>query len=274
MNIDGLFEWSTATDTGRQRSKNEDALAVDATLGVFILADGMGGHRGGEIASNLAISVLLSRLKQTLPLLVPQGQIDEELGYTRESLAIRDAVVKANQAIYEAAQEQTKYEGMGTTLVIMACSENRLSIAHVGDSRLYRFRNDQLKQITSDHTMLQELVDRGFYTSEEAQRSMHRNLVTRALGVEETVAVDIQEDLVLPGDVYLLCSDGLHDLVDDTLLTERLAACEDLEICAQTLVNDANARGGKDNISIILARPIGGFPSKRAWYTRFGKWFR
>lgn len=274
MNIEGLFEWSTATDTGRQRSKNEDALAVDPGVGIFILADGMGGHKGGEIASNLAISVLLDQLKQTLPELLPPGQIDEELGYTRESLAIRDAVVKANQAIFEAAQEQTKYEGMGTTLVLVACSENRISIAHVGDSRLYRLRNNQLKQITSDHTMLQELVDRGFYTSEEAQRSVHRNLITRALGIEETVAVDIQEDLVLPGDLYLLSSDGLHDLVGDQLLQERLSNCDDLDVCAQTLINDANSRGGKDNISVILARPIDSFNEKAIWHKKLGRWFR
>lgn len=273
MNLDGLFEWGFATDTGRVRSNNEDALAVDANLGVFILADGMGGHKGGEVASSLAVTSLLNRLKLTLPPLKP-GQLDEELGYTRESIAIREAVIHANQAIHEAAQEQPQYEGMGTTLVVAVFYDNRLSIAHVGDSRIYRLRNDQLEQITSDHTMLQELIDRGFYTEEEAQRSMHRNLVTRALGVEVSVAVDIQEELVLPGDLYLLCSDGLHDLVDDAHLAERLSACEDLTDCAQTLVDDANAKGGKDNISLILARPIGDFPGKRRWYNQLSSWFR
>ncbi|OBS10315.1 Stp1/IreP family PP2C-type Ser/Thr phosphatase [Acidihalobacter prosperus] len=273
MNLEGLFEWGTATDTGRVRSNNEDALAVDTSLGVFVLADGMGGHKGGEIASNLAITSLLDRLRQTLPPLKP-GQLDEALGYTHESIAIREAVIHANRTIYESAQAQPQYEGMGTTLVVAVFYDNRLSIAHVGDSRIYRLRNDQLEQITSDHTMLQELIDRGFYTEEEAQRSMHRNLVTRALGVEGSVAVDIQEELVLPGDLYLLCSDGLHDLVGDAQLAERLAACTDLNQCAQTLVDDANNQGGKDNISLILARPIGDFPAKRRWYARVGNWFR
>lgn len=274
MKLDGRFEWSSATDTGRQRQKNEDAVAVDAVLGLFILADGMGGHKGGEVASNLAINVLLTRLRQTLPNLTPPGQLDDELGYSRESIAIRDAVIKANHAIYEMAQGNIQYEGMGTTLVLAACYEDRLSIAHVGDSRFYRFRNDQLEQITSDHTMTQELVDRGFYTSEDAKRSVHRNLVTRALGVEETVAVDIQEELVLPGDLYLLSSDGLHDLVDNTLLTQRLAACDNLATCAQTLLDDANAKGGKDNISVILARPTASFPGKLPWFNRLSTWFR
>lgn len=273
MSIDSLFDWGTATDVGRVRNNNEDALATAPELGVFVLADGMGGHKSGEIASKLAITSILDHLQKSLPQLAP-GQIDIDLGYTRESIAIREAVIHANHVIHHAAQEQIEHEGMGTTVVLIGFYGTRMTIAHVGDSRVYRFRNDQLEQLTSDHTMLQELVDRGFYTEEEAQKSMHKNLVTRALGVDSSVAVDIQEDIVLPGDIYLLCSDGLHDFVDDNHIAEHIASCDDLDTCSNKLMNEANANGGKDNISLILIRPKGDFKISKSWIKRIGEWLK
>lgn len=275
MDIQGLFEWKTATHTGLVRKKNEDAVAVDENLGLFVLADGMGGHKGGAIASNLAVKSLITKLNASLPLLKP-GEIDEELGYTRESIAIRDAVLYANKEIYTTATEKPELSGMGTTLVAAVFYDNRLSIAHVGDSRIYRLRNDQLEQITSDHTILQELIDRGFYTEDQAKDSttVQKNLVTRALGVEQSVAVDIKEDLVHLGDLYLFCSDGLHDLVDEDFLTEQLSVCEDLEACAENLINEANRCGGKDNISVILTRPVNEFATRQPWFKRLNKLFR
>lgn len=274
MDIQGLIEWKTITHTGLVRKKNEDAVAVDPDLGLFVLADGMGGHKGGEVASNLAVKSLINKLQTTLPPLKP-GEIDEELGYTRESIAIRDAVLYANKEIYLTAKEKPEFAGMGTTLVATVFYENRLSIAHVGDSRIYRLRNDHLEQITSDHTILQELIDRGFYSEDQAKDSttVQKNLVTRALGVEPSVAVDIKEDLVHLGDLYLLCSDGLHDLVDDEYLTEQLSVCENLDTCAENLIAEANRRGGKDNISIILIRPVNDFSIKRRWFNRLKNLF-
>lgn len=274
MNQSDLFEWCTVTDRGRVRSKNEDHVSADADIGAFVLADGMGGHRGGEVASAIAVNAVLEHLKLQLPQLTP-GEIDENLGYTGESLAARAAVIEANSRIYDAARQQPQYEGMGTTLVVAVFYLDRLSIAHVGDSRLYRFRQNQLEQLTSDHTMRQELVDRGFYTEQEARSMVQRNLVTRALGVDETVAVDIQEELVLPGDLYALCSDGLYDMLDEATIARSLGACSNLQQCAQELIDLANNAGGKDNISLILVRPsTDQTPQRRPWYRRIGEWLR
>ncbi len=270
----GLFEWSALTDRGRVRSKNEDHLSVDAEIGAFVLADGMGGHRGGEVASAIAVNTVLEHLKLQLPQLTP-GAIDDNLGYTGESLAAREAVIQANLKIFNAARQQPQYEGMGTTLVVAVFYLDRLSIAHVGDSRLYRVRQGQLEQLTSDHTMRQELVDRGFYTEQEARSMVQRNLVTRALGVDASVAVDIQEELVLPGDLYALCSDGLYDMLDEEVIARSLVSCNDLQHCTQELIDLANNSGGKDNISLILVRPSAdASPQRHPWYRRITKWFR
>jgi PPM family protein phosphatase len=274
MNQSELFDWSAVTDQGRVRRKNEDHVSTNADIGTFVLADGMGGHRGGEVASAIAVNTVLEYLEVQLPQLTP-GEIDENLGYTGESLAAREAVIQANHKIYDSARQQPQYEGMGTTLVVAVFYLDRLSIAHVGDSRLYRFRQDQLEQLTSDHTMRQELVDRGFYTEQEARSMVQRNLVTRALGVDESVAVDIQEELVLPGDLYALCSDGLYDMLDEEVIARALGACDDLQQCAQKLIDLANSNGGKDNISLILVRPsTDSAPPRRPWYRRIREWLR
>jgi serine/threonine protein phosphatase PrpC len=274
MNQSELFDWSAVTDRGRVRRKNEDHVSTNAGIGTFVLADGMGGHRGGEVASAIAVNTVLECLEAQLPQLTP-GEIDENLGYTGESLAAREAVIQANQKIYDSSCEQPQYAGMGTTLVVTVFYLDRLSIAHVGDSRLYRFRQEQLEQLTSDHTMRQELVDRGFYTEQEARSMVQRNLVTRALGVDESVAVDIQEELVLPGDLYALCSDGLYDMLDEEVIARVLGACDDLQQCAQKLIDLANSNGGKDNISLILVRPsIDSAPLRRPWYRRIREWLR
>ena len=163
---------------------------------------------------------------------------------------------------------------MGTTVVLAIFYDNRVSVAHVGDSRMYRFRDNQLKQVTVDHTLLQELVDRGFYSSDEAKESLNKNLVTRALGIEPTVAVDVQEDLELPGDVYIQCSDGLNDMIEDEEIYLTIKDFNaNLEEAAEQLVELANKKGGKDNISVILARPLKVFPGKKQWYEKVTDWF-
>jgi protein phosphatase len=273
MNLKGRLEVVGLTDTGRVRSHNEDSIDDDVEIGAIVLADGMGGYKGGEVASAIAINSIMEKLKQAVPAL-PPGEEDPHTGYTNESIAIRDAINLANEAIYQTAQSQPQYQGMGTTVVMSIFYDNRMTIAHVGDSRMYRFRNDTLEQITSDHSLLQELVDRGFYSKEEARQSLNKNLVTRALGIEPTVAVDLHEDMTLPGDIYLLCSDGLSDMVEDDAIADTIRKYGvNLEDTARELVELANESGGKDNISVVLAKPLKDFPARKHWYDKVVDWF-
>jgi protein phosphatase len=273
MNLKGRLEVVGLTDTGRVRSHNEDSIDDDIEIGVIVLADGMGGYKGGEVASAIAINSIMEKLQQAVPAL-PPGEEDPQTGYTNESIALREAINIANEAIYQTAQSQPQYQGMGTTVVMAIFYDNRMTIAHVGDSRMYRFRNDTLEQVTSDHSLLQELVDRGFYSREEARQSLNRNLVTRALGIEPTVAVDLHEDMTLPGDIYLLCSDGLSDMVEDDAIADTIRNYgTNLEETARQLVELANESGGKDNISVVLAKPLKDFPAKKHWYDKVVDWF-
>jgi protein phosphatase len=180
---------------------------------------------------------------------------------------LRNAVHKANLAIVAAAAQEIQYRGMGTTIVAAVLKGDELSIAHVGDSRLYRLRDQQLKQLTVDHSVLQELIDCGFYTKEQAQRSPNRHIVTRALGVSEQVEIDVQNHPVLLNDIYLLCSDGLHDMLNDhdiaNILNKESLSLEQL---AQELVQTANIKGGFDNISVILLRVLPCLESESFWH--------
>lgn len=272
MNLKGILDIAGRSDVGRIRSHNEDCISEDARIGLIILADGMGGYKGGEIASAMAVNTIVEKLRTTIPTLIP-GEVDEETGYSKESLAVRESVNTANKIIFNTSQNQTQYQGMGTTLVMGVFYDNRVTVAHVGDSRMYRYRKNQLEQITVDHTLLQELVDRGFYTAQEARTSLNKNLVTRALGIEKSVAIDIQEKSVLPDDIYLLCSDGLNDMIED----EDIASClerygDNLDKKAEQLVEQANAKGGRDNVSVLLARPSTMFPWHRPWRQKIVNW--
>lgn len=273
MSLDGKLEIYGLTDVGRKRSHNEDTIGSDREIGVVVLADGMGGYKAGEVASAMAVSMILEDLRDSLRN-TKKGQIDEESGFSTETLLVKKAIEKANQTIYQTAQSQPQCHGMGTTLVTAAFYDDRLTIAHVGDSRLYRLRGDEFEQVTSDHSLLQELIDKGFYTPEEAKKSLNKNLVTRAMGIELNVAADFQEDVVMPGDIYLMCSDGLSDLVDDEEMHSTLKTYgDDLETAAKRLVQLANDKGGKDNISVILARTLKPFTAKKSWYTKVFDWF-
>lgn len=244
------------TDTGLIRSHNEDSIGNDTSLGLAVLADGMGGHKGGEVASALAVNSILNDLPEELER-CKNLEIDENVsGYSYQSMAIKNVIKKANNVIYQAASKQVQYEGMGTTIVVTMFYDNRFTIAHVGDSRMYRLRDHEMEQITSDHSLLQELIDRGFYTPEEASKSLNKNLVTRALGIDKEVQVDISEDIALPDDTYLLCSDGLSDMVDDrriTMILEENISQPD-SACSE-LIQQAKDNGGHDNISVIVIQP-------------------
>lgn len=275
MNIEGKVEVTGLSDVGRKRSHNEDSIGSDTAIGLTVLADGMGGYKAGEVASAMAVNGVMEVVRDGLRALKKHGDVDEESGFTRESLIMKEAVESANHDIHSVALSQPQCAGMGTTLVAAMFYDDRITVAHVGDSRMYRMRRGNFEQITVDHSLLQELVDKGFYTPEEAKQSLNKNLVTRAMGIESTVVPDVQEEAALPGDIYLLCSDGLTDLVEDDqigLTVEKYSA--NLEEVASALVQTANENGGKDNISVILARVLKPFPgSKRSWYSRVMDWF-
>ena len=274
MNLRGKIKFAEITDTGKVREHNEDAIGTNAEVGLMVLADGMGGYNAGEVASGIAV--------QTITELATEGagreernDVDPHTGYMRQTIVLRDAVSRANKIIFQTAQSQTHCEGMGTTLVAAAFFDDRVSIAHVGDSRAYRLRGEKFEQLTLDHSLLQELVDRGFYSEEEAQRSTNRNYVTRALGVEPTVDVEVQEYDVLPDDIYLLCSDGLCDMVEDEDIHLTISTFNaSLDVVGQQLVQLSNDHGGRDNISVMLAQTIEAFPAKKGLLQKIAGIFR
>ncbi len=273
MNLRDRISVAGLTDTGQVRDHNEDCIGQREDIGLLVLADGMGGLKAGEVASALAVEVITSEVEAALKGIAP-GRHDESSGYALESLAVGRAILKANESIYGAAQTQPQCAGMGTTLVVVLFYDNRLTVAHVGDSRLYRLRENDLEQITLDHSLVQELVDRGFYTAEEARHATNKNIVTRALGIGPEVNFDMQEEVALIGDVFLLCSDGLNDMLEDREIRDIVIECSgDLKTAAARLVAAANERGGRDNISVILARVDRSFPVKTGWFRRLVNWF-
>lgn len=274
MNLRGKIKFAEITDTGKVREHNEDAIGSNPDIGLMVLADGMGGYNAGEVASGIAV--------QTVTELAAEGatrerrhELDSATGLMRQSIVLRDAVSRANKIIFQTAQSQTHCEGMGTTLVAAMFYDNRVSIAHVGDSRAYRLRADKFEQLTLDHSLLQELVDRGFYSEEEAQRSTNRNYVTRALGVEPTVEVEVQEFDAQKGDIFLLCSDGLPDMVEDEDIHLTISTFNaSLDVVGQQLVQLTNDHGGRDNVSVMLAQVLEPFAAKRGLVARLSKMFR
>ncbi len=274
MNLRGKINFAELTDTGRVREHNEDAIGTDADIGLMVLADGMGGYNAGEVASGIAVRIVAEQATEAA-MREDRGDIDPHSGLMRQTIILRDAVYRANKVIFQTAQSQTHCEGMGTTIVACMFYDNRVSVAHVGDSRAYRLRGGAFEQVTMDHSLLQELVDRGFYSAEEAQRSTNRNYVTRALGVEPTVEVEVREYEVLPDDVYLLCSDGLPDMVEDEDIHLTISTFNaSLDVVSQQLVDLANDHGGRDNISVMLAQVMDSFAAKQGLFARIAGWFR
>lgn len=240
------FEFAAVTDPGLMRENNEDSVSFDAARGVAVLADGMGGYNAGEIASAMAVTFVKAELTRWLTVAASHCSISD----VRH--AVEACVVNANQSIYNAANANPQFSGMGTTLVVGVFDSRRVLLAHVGDSRCYLWRGGQLSQLTSDHSLLQEQLDAGLITPAQAKVATHKNLVTRALGVEEGVVVDLMEHSPSVGDIYLMCSDGLTDMVDDDGLARILSAQTELQNRAAALVDAANEAGGRDNISVIL----------------------
>jgi len=261
MSLKDKFAHVELSDTGRVRDHNEDAIGCVQDIGLWVLADGMGGYNAGEVASGIAVKTILDLVTEACKR-EDRAAIETGTGYMRQTISLRDAVHRANKIINQTAKSQPQCEGMGTTLVACLFFDNRVSIAHVGDSRLYRMRDNRFEQITMDHSLLQELVDRGFYSQEEASRSTNRNYVTRALGVEPTVEVEVQEIDVTKGDYILMCSDGLPDMVEDEDIHLTISTFNNnIATIGQQLIKLANDNGGRDNVSVVLVRVNDAFPA-------------
>ena len=253
-------EFFHAVDPGRARSNNEDAVAVDPSQGLAVLADGMGGYNAGEVASGMATAIVCSELGRWLAEAGPNASAAD----LRQ--AVKACVDDANRAIFSAALANPLYAGMGTTLVVAVLRAHRLWLGHVGDSRAYRWRDGELLQLTRDHSLLQEQIDAGLISPALAASSPHRNLVTRALGVEPSVALEIRGLDAKPGDTYLLCSDGLTDMLADAAIGRMLQSHDALFETGQAMIDAANLAGGRDNISLILIRVKGGRARRRRWW--------
>ena len=256
------LEFFSATDIGRARNNNEDSVAVHEGAKLLALADGMGGYNAGEVASGMATSFIKSELGRWL------DEASENATDAEVRRAMDICVDNANRAIFNAANTNPQYAGMGTTLVVAVFRAGRLLLGHVGDSRAYRLRGGRLVQATRDHSLLQEQIDAGLITAEQAAYSMHKNLVTRAVGVDDLVELEIHDHTVEPGDVLLMCSDGLSDMLTDDQIAQLLRTNDSLEAAGAMLIQAANTAGGRDNIAVILARAkpgSGGFG--RSWWS-------
>jgi len=255
---------SLATDTGRMRERNEDSVAIDVAHGVALLADGMGGYNAGDVASSMTVKLLLQGLTARLDA--------NDVAQSDMETIVREEVAKANAAVYQTALSQTQFAGMGTTLVLALFHDNHLHCAHIGDSRLYRLRGEQLQQLTRDHSLLQEEIDLGILSPYELEHFQHKNLVTRALGVDPQVEPEIHCYPAEVDDIYLLCSDGLTDMasaedIRDTIDLQR----KHLAQAAQALVKLANDHGGRDNIAVALVKVCKPFPAHGGFLQSIGK---
>lgn len=242
------YKFCAQTDPGRARENNEDSVAFDDATHLAILADGMGGYNAGEIASGMATAFIKSELSRWLSQVGPQAKGGE----VRRAIEI--CVDNANRSIFNASNFNPQYSGMGTTLVVGVFQGDKLALGHIGDSRCYRLRSNELLQITRDHSLLQEQIDAGLLTPEQAATSANKNLVTRALGVEDAVLLEIHEHQVETGDIYLMCSDGLSDMMDDLAIARIMQNASSLEQMAGDLVAAANENGGRDNITVLLTQ--------------------
>lgn len=246
------LEIAAKTDPGVLRTLNEDSIATDTELGLLVLSDGMGGYQCGNVASSITTQVIMEGLTQGLK---------DTPGHPSAVAALIENVVKrANRAIYLEGTKRAEHgqeQAMGSTLALLLFQNNHVTLAHVGDSRIYRLRGQHLELMTHDHSLLQEQIDQGVLSAEAAATSHNRHLVTRGLGLQAEVEVALSECEAFPGDIYLLCSDGLNDMVDNADIERVLNSLQaNLPLAASQLVMIANDNGGEDNISVILAKTV------------------
>jgi PPM family protein phosphatase len=269
-NLKAALEVATATHQGMVRSHNEDSIAADAEIGLAVLADGMGGYNAGEVASGIAVELIKTEMTKSLA-----GRRAGDLNGLDAEQLITEHSTRANAAIYQASQSQPQYSGMGTTLVVALWHDNKISVGHIGDSRLYRLRGGALEQVTRDHSLLQEQIDSGMITKEQARHSQNKNLVTRAVGIDPEVETEVHTYPVQAGDIYVLCSDGLNDMVTDEDIELTLSSLQaNLPLAAQQLVQQANDNGGRDNVSVILVRVTRDFRARTGLLDKLKAWFR
>jgi len=274
MSLISSLEMVKATHTGLVRSHNEDSIATDAEIGLAVLADGMGGYNAGEVASGIATALISSETREALVRQAPH-EVDRATGSPFAMKLLADIIAKANTSIFQSANSQPQYAGMGTTLVVALFCNNQMTIAHIGDSRCYRQRGGKLEQVTRDHSLLQEQIDSGLLSKEAAKRSQNKNLVTRALGIEPAVEAEIHIYPAQEGDIYLICSDGLNDMVEDEDIEMTLGALgANLPLAAEQLVEMANDNGGRDNISVVLIKVKKDFPADDGLFGKFFSWFK
>jgi len=274
MKITEALEIFSQTHPGMVRSHNEDSVACESACGLVVLADGMGGYNAGEVASGIAVSVVVTEISQHLQSARPVDR-DDERGEELGVLLLHDNIRKANASIFHAAQSQPQYAGMGTTIVSGLFYDDRVAVGHVGDSRMYRLRGDVLETVTRDHSLLQEQIDGGMISVADARLSKNKNLVTRAVGVDAEVEPEIHVHDVLVGDIYLFCSDGLNDMVEDEDIQATLFALQrNLPLAAGQLIQMANDNGGRDNVSVILVKVNGKFSEPRGWLAKLIDWFQ
>ena len=269
--VQKFIEMVGLTDVGSVRQYNEDSIAIDPENAATVVADGMGGHRAGEVASRIATEVIFNELKSYIP------EFGNAASQISPRLAIEQSIKRANKSVYEAAQANAAYQGMGTTVAVAVFYDNAVALGHIGDSRIYRLRGRALKLLTRDDSLLRDQVELGIIAAADASESHNRSLVTRALGIEQDITPHIREEQALPGDIFLLCSDGLNDLVDDSdieLIVQSLKS--NLPLAAHHLVQTAKDNGGYDNVSVIVVRVLKPFPaaSRQRWVTRLFGWLK
>jgi protein phosphatase len=268
VNLSQSLQTASLTDPGRVRDHNEDCIESRPDIGLYVLADGMGGYNAGEVASGMATSLISDGVQESW-IGRDIARLGRDEAKALSERLIREQIARANSAIFTTSQNNPECAGMGTTLVVCLFFDNFLTVAHIGDSRLYRLRGEAMEQVTRDHSLLQEQLDSGLITPEEAKLSQNKNLVTRALGIDPTVEPEVHVYETEPEDVYILCSDGLSDMVEDeeirlTLITLRTNPT----LTVEQLVQAANDNGGRDNISAMLVRVAGPFGVPRGWLAR------
>jgi PPM family protein phosphatase len=268
MSVTQALIYQGLSDPGKVRSHNEDCIESRPEIGLYILADGMGGYNAGEVASGMATSLIADGIAEFWKPDVLRKVPREEAMRMAEQL-IREQVLRSNTAIYQTSQNNPECAGMGTTLVVCLFYDNFLMVGHIGDSRLYRLRGDELGQVTRDHSLLQEQIDSGLITKEQARLSTNKNLVTRALGIDPTVEPEIHVYEVEKDDLYVLCSDGLNDMVEDEEIRLTMVTLKNnLALTAQQLVQAANDNGGRDNISVMAIQVKSMFPVERGFFAK------
>lgn len=250
---------TSLSDPGMVRDLNEDSIELRPDSGIAVLADGMGGYNAGEVASGMATSMVADGMVRAWNAQALQG-LDRAGAIALSQTLLQEQVAAANAAIFEQARQEQSFEGMGTTLVGCVFYDNFLTVGHAGDSRLYRLRGDAFEQITKDHSLLQEQIDAGMISKEDAHLSNNRNFITRAIGIAAVEQAEIHTYEVEPEDVYLICTDGLYGMVSDEEIHMTLTTLKaNLDLAAGQLIAAANDAGGSDNVSLILVRVKSGF---------------